>query len=198
MSAPDNVSLTPKSILYLNGVCKNFDGFKAINNLSLFIKPGELRAIIGPNGAGKTTMMDLITGKLKPDSGEIFFRNDIDLTRHDEAEIANLGIGRKFQKPTVIENLTVFDNLELALRGKRSVFESLFFRLDVAGKNRIDEVLDVVGLQVKRQQLASSLAHGEKQRLEIAMLLVQEPELLLIDERAARMTDDETAQLATL
>ena len=193
-----NVSLTEKSILYLNGVSKSFDGFKAINSLSLFIEPGELRAIIGPNGAGKTTMMDLITGKLKPDSGEIFFRNDIDLTQHDEAEIANLGIGRKFQKPTVIESLTLFENLELALKGKRNVFESLFFRLDVAGKARIDEVFETVGLQAKRQQLAGSLAHGEKQRLEIAVLLVQEPELLLIDEPAAGMTDEETAQLSVL
>lgn len=198
MSTTDNVSLTPKSILYLNGVCKSFDGFRAINNLSLFIKPGELRAIIGPNGAGKTTMMDLITGKLKPDSGEIYFRNDIDLTRHDEADIANLGIGRKFQKPTVIETLTLFENLELALSGKRAVFESLFFRLDAAGNQRIDEVLDIVGLQAKRQQRAASLAHGEKQRLEIAMLLVQQPDLLLIDEPAAGMTDAETAQLSEL
>lgn len=198
MSSPTNVSLTPKSILYLNGVSKSFDGFKAINSLSLFIKPGELRAIIGPNGAGKTTMMDLITGKLKPDSGEIFFRNDIDLTKHDEAEIANLGIGRKFQKPTVIENLTVFENLELTLRGHRGVFESLFFQLTAAGKARIDEVFDIIGLQAKRQQLAGSLAHGEKQRLEIGMLLAQEPELLLIDEPAAGMTDEETAQLSVL
>lgn len=198
MSAPDNVSLTPKSILYLNGVTKSFDGFKAINGLSLFIEPGELRAIIGPNGAGKTTMMDLITGKLKPDSGEIFFRNDIDLTRHDEADIANLGIGRKFQKPTVIESLTVFENLELALQGKRGVFESLFFRLDPVGKMRVDEVLHTIGLQTKAYQLAASLAHGEKQRLEIGMLLVQQPELMLIDEPAAGMTDEETAQLSVL
>ncbi len=143
-------------------------------------------------------MMDLITGKLKPDSGEIFFRNDIDLTQHDEAEIANLGIGRKFQKPTVIESLTLFENLELALQGKRGVFESLFFRLDAAGKTRIDEVFDIVGLQAKRHQLAGSLAHGEKQRLEIGVLLVQQPELLLIDEPAAGMTDEETAQLSVL
>jgi urea transport system ATP-binding protein len=198
MSVPDNVSLTPKSILYLNGVTKSFDGFKAINGLSLFIEPGELRAIIGPNGAGKTTMMDLITGKLKPDSGEIFFRNDIDLTQHDEANIANLGIGRKFQKPTVIESLTVFENLELALQGKRGVFESLFFRADAAGKAHIEEVFHTIGLQAKAQQLASSLAHGEKQRLEIGMLLVQQPELMLIDEPAAGMTDEETAQLSVL
>jgi urea transport system ATP-binding protein len=193
-----SVSLTEKSILYLNGVTKSFDGFRAINSLSLFIKPGELRAIIGPNGAGKTTMMDLITGKLKPDRGEIFFRNHIDLTLHDEAEIANLGIGRKFQKPTVIESLSVFENLELALQGKRGVFDSLFFNLDAAGKKRIDEVFDIVGLQAKRHQQAGSLAHGEKQRLEIGMLLVQQPELLLIDEPAAGMTDEETAQLSFL
>ena len=198
MSTPDNVSLTPKSILYLNGVSKSFDGFKAINSLSLFIKPGELRAIIGPNGAGKTTMMDLITGKLKPDSGEIFFRNDIDLTQHDEAAIANLGIGRKFQKPTVIESLSVFENLELALQGRRRVFDSLFVPLDVTGRERIDEVFSIVGLQDNRWQDAGSLAHGEKQRLEIGMLLAQQPELLLIDEPAAGMTDEETAQLSEL
>jgi urea transport system ATP-binding protein len=191
-------SKAEKSILYMNGVSKSFDGFKAINNLSLFIKPGELRAIIGPNGAGKTTMMDLITGKLQPDEGEIFFRHNIDLTKHDEAEIANLGIGRKFQKPTVIENLTVFENLELALQGKRGVFESLFFKLDIEGRKRIDEVFEVIGLGHKSGHAAGSLAHGEKQRLEIGVLLAQNPELLLVDEPAAGMTDKETEQLSDL
>jgi urea transport system ATP-binding protein len=193
-----SISLQEKTALYLNGVTKSFDGFKAINNLNLIIRPGELRAIIGPNGAGKTTMMDIITGKTRPDSGDVFFKNEIDLTRHSEAEIANMGIGRKFQKPTVIETLTVFENLELALAGTRRVWDSLFFTLPATGAKRIDDVFETVGLGDKRQWLAGALAHGEKQRLEIGMLLCQNPELLLIDEPAAGMTDEETANLATL
>jgi len=191
-------SLQEKTALYLSGVNKSFDGFKAINNLNLMIKPGELRAIIGPNGAGKTTMMDIITGKIRPDTGEVFFRSDVDLTKYTEAEIANLGIGRKFQKPTVIETLTVFENLELALKGKRRIWEGLFFKLPQAGKARIDEVFDVVGLGERRGNLAGSLAHGEKQRLEIGMLLAQSPELLLVDEPAAGMTDEETDKLSQI
>lgn len=193
-----NASLQEKTVLYLNGVSKSFDGFKAINNLNMMIKPGELRAIIGPNGAGKTTMMDIITGKTRPDSGDVFFNDDVDLTRFSEAEIANMGIGRKFQKPTVVETLTVFENLELALKGKRRVWDSLFFTLSVQGRARIDEVFDTIGLGPRRSMLAGALAHGEKQRLEIGMLLVQSPELLLIDEPAAGMTDEETAHLANL
>ena len=192
------LSIQEKTVLYMNGVTKSFDGFKAINNLNLVIKPGELRAIIGPNGAGKTTMMDIITGKTRPDQGDVYFRNEVDLTRHSEAEIANMGIGRKFQKPTVIETLSVFDNLELALAGKRRVWDSLFFALPDSGRARIDEVFDIVGLGDRRHILAGALAHGEKQRLEIGMLLAQSPELLLIDEPAAGMTDEETAQLAEL
>lgn len=191
-------SLQEPTALYLNGVTKSFDGFKAINNLNLVIKPGELRAIIGPNGAGKTTMMDIITGKTRPDIGDVFFRDEVDLTKHSEAEIANMGIGRKFQKPTVIETLTVFENLELALAGKRKVRESLFFKLPSEGKKRIDEVFEIVGLGDKRNNPAGSLAHGQKQRLEIGMLLVQSPELLLVDEPAAGMTDEETANLSDL
>lgn len=191
-------SLQEKTALYLSGVNKSFDGFKAIKNLNLVIKPGELRAIIGPNGAGKTTMMDIITGKIRPDTGDVFFQSDIDLTKHTEAEIANLGIGRKFQKPTVIETLTVFENLELALKGKRSIWEGLFFKLAREGKARIDEVFDVVGLGERRNNLAGSLAHGEKQRLEIGMLLAQSPELLLVDEPAAGMTDEETDKLSQI
>jgi urea transport system ATP-binding protein len=191
-------SLKEPTALYLNGVNKSFDGFKAINNLNLIIKPGELRAIIGPNGAGKTTMMDIITGKTRPDSGDVYFRDEIDLTKHSEAEIANLGIGRKFQKPTVIETLSVFENLELALVGKRRVWDSLFFKLPAEGRQRIDEVFEIVGLGDRRNFLAGSLAHGQKQRLEIAMLLVQSPQLLLVDEPAAGMTDEETAKLAEL
>ena len=192
------ISLQEKTTLYLSGVNKSFDGFKAINNLNLMIAPGELRAIIGPNGAGKTTMMDLITGKIRPDSGEIYFRSAIDLTKHSEAEIANLGIGRKFQKPTVIETLTVFENLELALAGKRRVRDALLFRLDPQGRARIDEVFDTIGLDDRRHHLAGSLAHGQKQRLEIGMLLAQSPELLLVDEPAAGMTDEETETLSRL
>ncbi len=187
-----------QSILYLNGVNKTFDGFKAINNLSLDIKPGELRAIIGPNGAGKSTMMDIITGKTKPDSGEVRFRDTVDLTKHDEAQIANLGIGRKFQKPTVIESLTIWENLELALAGQRGVLQTLFFRLTATQADRIDEIAQRIGLIERRAELARNLSHGQKQWLEIGMLMIQEPELLLVDEPAAGMTDYETMETARL
>ena len=149
-----------QSMLYLNGVTKSFDGFKAINNLSLDISPGELRAIIGPNGAGKSTMMDIITGKTRPDSGEVKFRDSIDLTQYDEADIANLGIGRKFQKPTVIETLTVWENVELALAGTRSVLRALLHKLSSEQADKIDEVIKLVGLKVKTNDLAGSLSHG--------------------------------------
>lgn len=188
----------PKSILYLNGVTKSFDGFKAINNLSLDIKPGELRAIIGPNGAGKSTMMDIITGKTKPDEGEVKFKDLTDLTQHDEADIANLGIGRKFQKPTVIESLTVWQNLELALAGRRGVWQTLFFKLTGADSDKVVSTLSLVGLAERKDELAQSLSHGQKQWLEIGMLIMQDPELLLIDEPAAGMTDYETLQTAKL
>lgn len=188
----------PQHMLYVNGVTVSFDGFKALNNLSFVVAPGELRAIIGPNGAGKTTMMDVITGKVKPDVGEVFFRDTVDLTRHDEAEIANIGIGRKFQKPTVIESLTIFENLELALAGNRGVFRSLFHRLDAQQIQRIEDILQLVGLSERRDELAGALSHGQKQWLEIGMLLLQEPDLLLVDEPAAGMTDHETAMTAEL
>lgn len=187
-----------QSILYLNGVTKSFDGFKAINNLALDIRPGELRAIIGPNGAGKSTMMDIITGKTKPDVGEVKYRDVIDLTKHDEAAIANMGIGRKFQKPTVIESLSVWDNLELALAGKRSVWQTLFFKLNNTQHQRIEEVLERVGLQERRHECAQTLSHGQKQWLEIGMLIIQDPQLLLVDEPAAGMTDYETLETARL
>jgi len=186
------------SILYLDGVTVSFDGFKALNSLSLFLVPGELRAIIGPNGAGKTTMMDVITGKTRPDEGEIVFNNEIDLTQHDEAAIANMGIGRKFQKPTVIESLSVFENLELALAGGRKVFAALWHKLSGEQKHRIDEILDIVDLGARAQVIAGSLSHGQKQWLEIGMLMIQDPELLLIDEPAAGMTDVETEKTAEL
>jgi len=187
-----------KSVLYLNGVTKSFDGFKAINNLSLDIAPGELRAIIGPNGAGKSTMMDIITGKTKPDVGEVKFNDTIDLTKHDEAEIANMGIGRKFQKPTVIESLSVWQNLDLALAGNRGIWQTLFFKIAAEQRQRIDEILELIGLDKKREALAKNLSHGQKQWLEIGMLIIQQPEVLLVDEPAGGMTDVETMETARL
>jgi urea transport system ATP-binding protein len=188
----------PTSMLYLNNVSVSFDGFKALNSLSMVIEPGELRAIIGPNGAGKTTMMDIITGKTKPDSGEVFFNGTVDLTKKDEADIALLGIGRKFQKPTVFESHTVWDNLELALNRSRGVFSTLFYRMTSTDRARIFEILDTVRLYHRREELAANLSHGQKQWLEIGMLLAQEPKLLLVDEPVAGMTDAETAETAIL
>jgi urea transport system ATP-binding protein len=185
------------TILYLDGVSRAFDGFKAINDLSFYVLAGELRAIIGPNGAGKTTMMDIVTGKTKPDAGQVIFDGGIDLTKLDEARIANLGIGRKFQKPTVFESHTVFDNLELALAGDRGVFSSLFFKLGER-KDQIEHTLETIALTDARDRIAGSLSHGQKQWLEIGMLLMQEPDLLLVDEPAAGMTDAETAATAEL
>lgn len=187
-----------KSILYLNGVTKSFDGFKALNNLSIDIAVGEMRAIIGPNGAGKSTMMDVITGKTKPDEGEVRFRDNIDLTRYDETDIANLGIGRKFQKPTVIESLSVWDNLDLSLAGNRAVFYSLVSQLNSHQKDRIQEVIELIGLKEKTSASAGDLSHGQKQWLEIGMLIIQNPELLLVDEPAGGMTDQETMATAEL
>ncbi|MGB0749869.1 MAG: urea ABC transporter ATP-binding protein UrtD [Magnetospiraceae bacterium] len=186
------------TILYLDGVSVSFDGFKALNSLSFFVEVGELRAIIGPNGAGKTTMMDVVTGKTRPDTGVVMFNGGSDLTKLDEADIANLGIGRKFQKPTVFENQTVFYNLELALAGERGTLQSLFFKLSGEKKNRIDEVMETIALTAHRDRLAGNLSHGQKQWLEIGMLLMQDPELLLVDEPAAGMTDAETAQTAEM
>ena len=184
--------------LYLDGVERSFDGFKAINGLSLHVAKGELRAIIGPNGAGKTTMMDIITGKTRPDRGEVFWNERVDLTRVDEAGSARLGIGRKFQKPTVIESLSVEDNISLALKADRSVLATLFARRSPAQEDRITELLHLVRLAGERARPAADLSHGQKQWLEIGMLLAQEPELLLVDEPAAGMTDDETMRTAEL
>jgi urea transport system ATP-binding protein len=186
------------STLYLDGVSVSFDGFKALNDLSLILGKGEMRAIIGPNGAGKTTMMDVITGKTRPDKGEIFFEGTIDLTKHDEAAIAEMGIGRKFQKPTVFETQTVYDNLELALKADRSVFATLFWKRNREAEARIDEILEITRLGIHRDEMAGALSHGQKQWLEIGMLLAQDPKLLLVDEPAAGMTDDETAETARL
>ena len=186
------------NILYLERLTVSFDGFKALNELTLYVDPGELRCIIGPNGAGKTTMMDVITGKTRPDSGSAWFGQKIDLLALSEQEIAQAGICRKFQKPTVFEFLTVFDNLELALAGDRSFLTALFARLTSSQRERIDEVLQTIGLTAQRHVLAGSLAHGQKQWLEIGMLLMQQPELLLVDEPVAGMTPQETEHTAEL
>jgi len=192
------LDLTHGRILYLEDVSVSFDGFKAINRLSLDIAPGELRCIIGPNGAGKTTMMDIITGKTRPDAGSVFFGSTIDLLRHTEAEIAQLGIGRKFQKPTVFEQLTVFENLELALKTQKGVAQSLRYRRSAAHDQRLCEVLETIALQDSLARQAGKLSHGQKQWLEIGMLLVQDPQLLLLDEPVAGMTDQETERTAEL
>jgi urea transport system ATP-binding protein len=184
--------------LYLDGVNRSFDGFKAINNLSLAVQAGELRAVIGPNGAGKTTMMDIITGKTRPDSGEVLWEMTTDLTALDEAGVARLGIGRKFQKPTVFETHTVEDNLRLALAAPRGVFATLFHRAGAAEEARVAALLDQVRLTAQAGLPAADLSHGQKQWLEIAMLLAQEPRLLLVDEPAAGMTDAETMETAAL
>ena len=186
------------TLLYLDNVNVSFDGFKAINHLSLVIEPRELRAVIGPNGAGKTTMMDIITGKTRPDSGDVLWKGEHDLTKLDEADSAQLGIGRKFQKPTVFETHSVEDNLLLALKTDRRVFPTLFNRGSAKQAARIDELLELVRLTDRRKELAGALSHGQKQWLEIGMLLAQEPELLLVDEPAAGMTDDETMETAKL
>jgi urea transport system ATP-binding protein len=196
--APGSLDLTHGRILYLEDVHVSFDGFKAINGLSLDISPGELRCIIGPNGAGKTTMMDIITGKTKPDSGQVFFGSTIDLLRHNEPEIAQLGIGRKFQKPTVFEHLSVFENLELALKTHKGVAASMFFELNGTQRDRLSEVLHTIHLQDSVTRQAGNLSHGQKQWLEIGMLLMQDPKLLLLDEPVAGMTDFETERTAEL
>ena len=198
VAVPGEVDVTHGRILYLEDVNVSFDGFKAINHLSLDIAPGELRCIIGPNGAGKTTMMDIITGKTRPDSGTVYFGSTIDLLRHNEPEIASLGIGRKFQKPTVFEQLTVFENLELALKTHKGVTSSMFFRLDSAQSDRLAEVLHTIHLADGVTRQAGNLSHGQKQWLEIGMLLMQDPKLLLLDEPVAGMTDEETARTAEL
>ena len=186
------------SILFLDGVSVAFDGFRALNSLSLALAPGEMRAVIGPNGAGKTTMMDVITGKTRPDSGRAVFGAGHDLTRLDEPAIARLGIGRKFQKPTVFEQLTVWDNVLLALAGPRGPGQGLLARETRDERRRAEAILDLVGLARARDRVAGGLSHGQKQWLEIGMLLAQDPLLLLVDEPVAGMTDAETAQTAEL
>jgi urea transport system ATP-binding protein len=195
---PGRVDTSHGPILYLDSITVSFDGVKALNGLSLTIDRGELRCVIGPNGAGKTTMMDVITGKTRPDAGSAYFGQTIDLTRLTETEIARLGIGRKFQRPTVFDNHTVFENLELALKADKSVRASLAAKLTGAQRERIDEVLAIIGLQAETERLAGLLSHGQKQWLEIGMLLAQEPLLILLDEPVAGMTDAERERTAEL
>jgi urea transport system ATP-binding protein len=185
-------------ILMLEGVNKTFDGFKAISDLNFYMDVGELRVIIGPNGAGKSTMLDLITGRTQPDSGKIEFGKDTDLTRLNEYQINRLGIGRKFQTPSVYIEHTVFENILLSLPDSRGVWSSLFSKLNSAQRERIQQVLKTVGLVDRQEWLAGALSHGQKQWLEIGMLLAQDPKLLLVDEPAAGMSDEETARTGEL
>ncbi len=195
---PHKLDTSHGPILYLEDVTVSFDGFKALNNLSLYIDDGELRCIIGANGAGKTTMMDVITGKTRPDSGSVFFGQTINLLEMSETEIAVGGIGRKFQKPTVFEPLTVYENLELAMSMDKRVWTSLFAKLSNVQRERIDEVLGIIGLSAEQRRLAGQLSHGQKQWLEIGMLLMQDPRVLLVDEPVAGMTAQETERTAEL
>jgi len=184
--------------LYLEDVTVSFDGFKALNELTLHVDPGEMLCIIGPNGAGKTTMMDVITGKTRPSSGTAWFGDGINLLQLSEPQIVAAGIARKFQKPTVFEQLTVIENLELALAGSRSFLKTLRARISFQQQTRIDQVLEIIGLTEMRGALGKILAHGQKQWLEIGMLLIQDPELLLVDEPVAGMTPHEIERTAEL
>jgi len=195
---PGAIDTSHGRILYLEDVHVSFDGYKALNGLRLDIAPGELRCIIGPNGAGKTTMMDVVTGKTRPDRGSVYLGTTIDLLRYTEPQIAALGIGRKFQKPTVFEPLSVFENLELALATDKRVWASLRFRLSSEQRDRIDEVLRTIHLCDVVDRRAGDLSHGQKQWLEIGMLLAQDPQVLLLDEPVAGMTDEETQRTAEL
>jgi urea transport system ATP-binding protein len=196
--AVEGLDATHGVVLYLEDISVSFDGFKALNKLSLAIDAGELRCVIGPNGAGKTTMMDVITGKTRPDAGTVFFGQTIDLSRLSEAEIAKAGIGRKFQKPTIFEELSVFENLELAMKADKRVRRTLFARLSSQDTDRIAATMDLIRLNTKGSTTAGLLSHGEKQWLEIGMLLMQEPKLLLLDEPVAGMSDAETERTAEL
>jgi len=196
----ETLNISHRTLLYVEGVSVSFDGFKALDNLSFYVDIGELRCVIGPNGAGKTTMMDVVTGKTRPDSGWVFFGQTIDLLKLDEPQIAKAGIGRKFQKPTVFEHHTVLENLELAMTGDKRVFATLFARLSGDQRDRIDEVLGIIGLTEQAPRPAGTLSHGQKQWLEIGMLLMQDPLLLLVDEPVAGMSHqemDRTAELLT-
>jgi|TARA_B110000977_G_scaffold58025_1_gene78897 urea transport system ATP-binding protein len=192
------VDVSHTVLLYVEGLSVSFDGFKALNNLNLYIDDGELRCLIGANGAGKTTLMDVITGKTRPDEGTVYFGQTHDLLNKSEADIAELGIGRKFQKPTVFEQLTVFENLELALRMDKGIFSNILYTLQSHQADLIASVIDTVGLREQIFQQAGALSHGQKQWLEIGMLLVSEPRLLLVDEPVAGMTAQETESTAEL
>src|SRR3954463_6953840 len=189
---------TTSALLYLDAVSVSFDGFKALNDLSLTVQPGEMRAIIGPNGAGKTTMMDVITGKTRPDKGSAWFGQTADLLTLTEPEIAECGVGRKFQKPTVFERHTVSENLELAVAGDKRVWNTLTRKIKLEQQGRIESVMQTVGLKAQRTMLAGNLSHGQKQWLEIGMLLMQDPQLLLVDEPVAGMTPQEVERTAEL
>ena len=192
------MSVLPQFVLTLEGVNKAFEGFKAITDLNFYMDEGELRVIIGPNGAGKSTMLDIITGRTRPDKGKVEFGKDTDLTRLNEYEINRLGIGRKFQTPSVYIDHTVFENIWLSLEGSRTVWSTLFARISSSQRDRIVEVLKIVGLIERADSKAGALSHGQKQWLEIGMLLAQNPKLLLVDEPAAGMTDEETARTGEL
>ena len=200
ISAKDNIhpDTTHGMILYVEDLSVSFDGFKALNNLNLYINDGELRCLIGANGAGKTTLMDVITGKTQPDTGKVSFGQRVDLLALSEAEIARAGIGRKFQKPTVFEQLSVFENIELSLAGDKGIWSALFHKLSGEQQDKIDEVLYTIGLTTERNYPAGRLSHGQKQWLEIGMLLAAEPRLLLVDEPVAGMTAQETERTAEL
>ncbi len=194
----ETLNISHQTLLYVEGVSVTFDGFRALNELSFYVDTGELRCVIGPNGAGKTTMMDVITGKTRPDKGLVYFGQTIDLLKLDEPEIAQAGIGRKFQKPTVFERHSVMENLELAMAGDKGVFATLFARLSGEQRDRIDEVLGIIGLGDLAWREAGALSHGQKQWLEIGMLLMQDPLLLLVDEPVAGMTHQEMDRTAAL
>ncbi len=196
--ATGELDATHGVVLYLEDISVSFDGFKALNKLSLSIDIGELRCVIGPNGAGKTTMMDVITGKTRADEGTAFFGQTIDLARLSEAEIAHAGIGRKFQKPTIFEQHSVFENLELAMKADKRVRKTLFSKITDEQRDRISDVLGLIRLRETSDQVAGLLSHGQKQWLEIGMLLVQEPRLLLLDEPVAGMSDEETERTGEL
>jgi urea transport system ATP-binding protein len=196
--ATGGLDATHGVVLYMEDISVSFDGFKALNRLSLSIDIGELRCVIGPNGAGKTTMMDVITGKTRPDAGTVFFGQTIDLTKMGEAEISTAGIGRKFQKPTIFEHHSVFENLELSMKADKRVRKTLFSSLSSAQKDSIAETLKTIRLNDSADQVAGLLSHGQKQWLEIGMLLMQEPRLLLLDEPVAGMSDDETERTGEL
>ncbi len=192
------VDVSHQVLLYIENLSVSFDGFKALNDLNLYINDGELRCLIGANGAGKTTLMDVITGKTKPDEGSVYFGQTIDLLQHDEADIATMGVGRKFQKPTVFEALSVFENLELALKADKGIWYNLRARLSPSELDKMDHILKTVGLAGQRYLAAGALSHGQKQWLEIGMLLAAEPRLLLVDEPVAGMTVQETEHTAEL